>query len=301
MDIRQLRYFMAIVEEGQISRAAKKLHIAQPPLSLQLKLLEQELDVQLIERNTKTFRVTEAGRVLYQRAEQILGLVKATRREVQEYDGGLRGTLAIGSPPGVGHLYLPGRIDEFHARYPEVNFQWREGNTYRVLELLHSRVIEIGVVRLPVDDAIFDSIALLTEPWVAVAKKAPGGRPAKTISLARLLGQPLLMMHSQQGTFCHERVLEELRKAQGRANVFCESDNVMALLTLVKLGLGTAVVPQSTTTLMPDPEFQIMQIASPNLESSVALVWLRRNELSAAARLFLGMCGAPQPKKKKPA
>jgi DNA-binding transcriptional LysR family regulator len=99
MDIRQLKYFMAIVEEGQISRAAKRLHMAQPPLSLQLKMLEENLGVQLIERTTKSLRLTEAGHALYQRAEQILGLVDTTTKEIREFDQGLRGTLGIGSPP----------------------------------------------------------------------------------------------------------------------------------------------------------------------------------------------------------
>ena len=90
MDIRQLKYFMAIAEEGQISRAAKRLHIAQPPLSLQLKLLEQDLGVQLIERNTKSLRLTKAGHALYQRAEQIMGLVNTTVKEIREFDEGLR-------------------------------------------------------------------------------------------------------------------------------------------------------------------------------------------------------------------
>ncbi len=171
MDIRQLKYFMAIVEEGQISRAAKRLHMAQPPLSLQLKILEENLGVQLIERNTKSLRLTEAGHALYQRAEQIIGLVDSTTKEIREFDQGLRGTLGIGSPPGIGHLYMPPRLAEFHAKFPEVTFQWREGNTYRVLELLNSHVIEVGIVRLPIDDNTYEIKPLLTEPWVAVMRK----------------------------------------------------------------------------------------------------------------------------------
>jgi len=288
MDIRQLRYFMAIVEEGQISRAAKRLHMAQPPLSLQLKMLEEELGVQLIERNTKSLRPTKAGLALYQRAEQILGLVTSTTREIREFDEGLRGTLAIGSPPGVGHLYMPPRIADFHARYPDVNFQWREGNTYRVLELLNSHVIEVGIVRLPVDENVYELIPLLTEPWVAVTRKTDEAQPA-AVTLPELTHHPLLLMQRQQGIQCHDMVWDELRAAGVTPTVFCESDNVMALLTLVELGLGAAIVPRSTTTLKPGGALHVMDIAGCRLESAVAITWLKGQRLSAAAKQFLEM------------
>lgn len=289
MDIRQLKYFMAIVEEGQISRAARRLHMAQPPLSLQLKMLEDELGARLIERNTKSLRLTEAGHALYQRAEQIVGLVDTTAKEIREFDQGLRGTLAIGSPPGIGHLYMPPRIAEFHAAYPEVNFQWREGNTYRILELLDKRVIEVGIVRLPIDDNSYEQIPLLTEPWVAVTRKIKGKRQPKATTLPELARQPLLLMQRQQGIFCHDMVWDELRAADVEPTVFCESDNVMALLNLVELGLGAAIIPCSAALLKPSDELHIMDIAGCRLESAVAITWLRGQRLSAAAKQFLEM------------
>lgn len=289
MDIRQLKYFMAIVEEGQISRAARRLHMAQPPLSLQLKMLEEELGAQLIERNTKSMRLTEAGHALYQRAEQILGLVDATAKEIREFDQGLRGTLAIGSPPGIGHLYMPPRIAEFHAAYPDVNFQWREGNTYRVLELLDAHVIEVGIVRLPVDERIYEWTPLVTEPWVAVTRRLAGQSRPASITLPRLAREPLLMMQRQQGIFSHDMVWDELRAADVTPTVFCESDNVMALLALVELGLGAAIVPHSAALLSSSGNLHIMKIAGCKLESAVAITWLKGQRLSSAAKKFLEM------------
>ena len=287
MDFRQLKYFMAIAEEGQISRAAKRLHMAQPPLSLQLKLLEEDLGVQLVERSSKSLRLTGAGLALYQRAEQILGLVNATSAEMREFDAGLRGTLAIGSPPGIGHCYIPQRLSAFHARYPDVNFQWREGSSYRVLELLNSRVIEMGIVRLPIDTGMYDMIALLTEPWVAVVRKTAGIAQANSIALSELALMPLMMMHRQQGIFCHDMAWDALQAANGTPRVLCESDNVMALLILVESGLGAAIVPRSTLTLKDGSMLHPMAITGCDLESSVAMVWLKGQRLSAAAQQFL--------------
>ncbi|GGI21654.1 LysR family transcriptional regulator [Oxalicibacterium faecigallinarum] len=289
MDLRQLRYFMAIVEEGQISRAARRLHMAQPPLSLQLKTLEEELGVQLIERNNKSLRLTEAGHALYQRAEQILGLVNATSKEIREFDQGLRGTLGIGSPPGIGHLTMPPRIAAFHKRYPEVTFQWREGNTFRVLELLNTHVIEAGIVRLPVDDNLYAIKPLVTEPWVAVIRASDDDARPASIALAELARQPLLLMQRQQGIFWHDMVWDALRAAEVEPTVFCESDNVMALLTLVELGLGAAIVPRSAAALKSGPQLHTMEISDATLESDVAIIWLKNQRLSAAAKAFLEM------------
>lgn len=289
MDIRQLKYFMAIVEEGQISRAARRLHMAQPPLSLQLKTLEEELGVQLIERNTKSLRLTEAGHALYQRAEQIVGLVESTTKEIREFDQGLRGTLAIGSPPGIGHLYMPPRIAEFNAQFPEVNFQWREGNTYRVLELLNSHVIEVGIVRLPIDENSYEWTPLVTEPWVAVTRRLAGQARPPSITLPELAREPLLMMQRQQGIFSHDMVWDELRAADVTPTVFCESDNVLALLALVQLGLGAAIVPRSAAALRSNEDLHVMEITGCKLESAVAITWLRGQRLSAAAKQFLAM------------
>ena len=288
MDIRQLRYFMAIVEEGQISRAAQRLHIAQPPLSLQLKLLEQELGVQLIERSTRSLQLTQAGHSLYQRAEQIVGLVDAAAKEVREQDGAMRGALSIGSPPALGNMYIPDRIKVFHERYPEIHFQWREGNTFRILELLDANVIEFGIVRLPVRDGAYDMIPLLTEPWVAVVQKqATKARQAQSFSLSQLAGMPLLLMHRQDGIRSHDMVLDALKAAGISPNIFCESDNVLALLSLVERGMGTAIMPRSTLSLRPEGDFHVMEIADSSLESSVAVVWPKGRRLSAPARLFL--------------
>ena len=137
VDIRQLRYFTAIAEEGQISLAAKKLNMAQPPLSQQLQLMEEELGVKLVERkrNGKRMELTEAGRVLYEKAQSVLHLFRESIKEVKEIGEGLKGTLSIGVVPScVSHL--PNRIQCFHQRYPMVSFKIWGGDPYEIKKTL---------------------------------------------------------------------------------------------------------------------------------------------------------------------
>lgn len=288
MDLRQLRYFCAIAEEGAISKAAGRLHISQPPLSLQLKLLEEELGVKLIERNTRYLRLTQVGHVFYQRASQILEMIGTTTEEVRNMKHGISGVLSLGSPPAIGSLYIPDRIKAFSERYPHVRFNWRGGSTYRILELLDTYAIEFGIVRLPVPVGAYHAMPLLTEPWVAVTHKGDERWTGEeTISLQELAAVPLIMMHRQKGVPAHDMVLDEMRLAGLTPDIFCESDQISMILSLVDRSLGMAVLPASTLALRPPEDFHCMKITGCSLQSSSAIIWRKGKLLSAVARLFL--------------
>ena len=123
MDIKDMRAFYAIVEEGNISHAAQRLDIAQPALSRQMKRLETSLGVQLFERGSRRIRLTDAGRVMYTRVEHILGMVDGTVREITEIGSGIAGSIRLGTITTSGALLLPELISEFHSRYPNVTYQ----------------------------------------------------------------------------------------------------------------------------------------------------------------------------------
>lgn len=148
MDLKKLAYFVTIVEEGQITRAAQRLHIAQPPLSLQIKSLEEELGVTLIERENKKFEITPAGWTLYKRAKEVLHSIDGMVAEIHDQEQGMRGTLSIGTVMSCVP-YLPSVIKQFQQTYPRVTFRLWEDDSYRVEELLQQKRIELWLVRLP--------------------------------------------------------------------------------------------------------------------------------------------------------
>ena len=149
MDFRKLEYFVTVADEGSITAAAGRLHMSQPPLSTQLKLLEEELGVRLFERGSRSIRLTDAGKMLYQRARGILDMAADAEREVKDFGDGLQGSLRLGviSSAGSGRFYA--NIRSFKARYPRVLFEIREGNTYALLELLRQGQIEAALLRTP--------------------------------------------------------------------------------------------------------------------------------------------------------
>ena len=149
MDIRQLLYFITVAEEGQITAAAKKLHMAQPPLSQQMKHLEDELGVALFKRGSRQTELTDAGKILFRRAQQIINLSDSTLREIKDFKEGVYGTLSIGMVSSSGSVILRPFMQQFHRQYCGVRFEVYDGNTFKIIDLLTKGLIEIGIVRTP--------------------------------------------------------------------------------------------------------------------------------------------------------
>ena len=171
MEIKDMRAFYAIVEEGNISHAAQRLDIAQPALSRQMKRLETSLGVQLFERGSRRIRLTDAGKVMYARVEHILGIVDGAVREITEMGSGVAGAVRLGTITTSGAMLVPELLSEFHRRYPQVTYQIWEAEGARILELLDNRVIEIGITRTQVDAKVYESIVLPNEPLVVIMNR----------------------------------------------------------------------------------------------------------------------------------
>ena len=288
MDIRQLHYFCTIVQEGQITRAAKKLHMAQPPLSQQLKQLEQELGVTLLERNGRSLELTEAGKLLYQRAQHLLTQLEETKQEVKETGEGLRGVLAIGSVKTC-FSHLPDKIRQFRERYPNVSFQLREGDTFYISELLRSREVELAIVRLPLNTQDFSTIPLPKEPYVAVVPKQWENQlsSAKAISMKELKNFPLLLLHRINGIGQFEMVINECKRHGFYPKIACDCPDAAMLLALVDAGVGVTLVPKSTLHTLPTKNTIIVEIYDSALLSESAVIWLKERYLSKSAQFLL--------------
>lgn len=285
MELRQLRYFLAVAEEGQITKAADRLHITQPPLSQQIILLEKELGVKLLRRTKKCIQLTEAGRILHKRSEQIVELINATIDEVQEAATGIRGKLTFGTITSSGRSLIPEYIQKFHRMYPMVDFDLRQGDSRRILELLDAGIIEIGIIRLPVDSSLYNYIVLPEENMVMVA--APGIvelEDGKELQLEKFKGKALLINRRYEPLFT-----DYCQKNGFEPHILCNSDDVTSLLIWAKMGLGIAIVPEAAVHLLQGSSLLIRKISNPAIVTTSAVIWRKRHSLSAAAAHFLEM------------
>jgi DNA-binding transcriptional LysR family regulator len=289
VDIRDIKYFLAIAEEGNITAAAKRLHIAQPPLSRHLKELEEQLGVQLFERGKRKVKLTEAGIFLRTRAEQIIDLLNATTTELKDFYIGDRGTLAIGAVTSVAGTLLPQLIKKFRESYPNVVFRLREGESRRITELLDSGIIDLGMVKLPFDTDLYDSISLPNEPLVAVFRpEHPHAicSDADSINLRELADKQLLIHRKFE-----VMITKSYEQLGLTPSILCESDDVMPLLAWADAGIGMAIVPKSAFSLIHSTRLIAKEIVNPSLVTGSAVIWVRNRYLPATAHHFLGLFG----------
>ena len=284
MDIKQLKYFYMIAEEGQITSAAKKLHIAQPPLSYQLKNLEEELGVKLVERGSRNIKLTDAGLILYKRAEQILSLTKSTVDELKDFKQGTHGTLSLGTVSSSGASLLDSRLSRFHKKYPFINFEIHEGNTFKLLEALHKGVIEIAIVRTPFNNSGINSILLPKEPMVAAMVKNLSWTDSNVISVKELKNKPLIFYRR------FERLIFKVcEDSNFQPTVFCKNDDARTSLLWANSGLGIAIVPKSSIKLIGSSDIIFKEINNEELSTQIAIIWSKTGYLSYSGKNFLNL------------
>ncbi|WP_279146207.1 LysR family transcriptional regulator [Clostridium tyrobutyricum] len=283
MDIKQLKYFLTIAEEGKITGAAKKLNIAQPPLSYHLKLLEEELGIKLMDRGNRKIHLTDAGKILKNRAEQILELVNSTVKELKDFNEGIRGTLSIGTVSSSGATLFPKIIENFHCKYPNVNFEVRESNTYRIMEILNSGVIEIGIVRTPFNEDGLNVVFRPKEPMIAVFRDDMKSFDRNTpIGLKELVDKPIIVYRRFE-----KIIIEACQKYGFVPNIICKDDDARTTLLWAESGIGIAIVPKSAIDIMQIYNLDYTLIKEPSLETSIAAICVKERYISSVAKNFL--------------
>lgn len=244
MELRQLKYFLVIAEEGSISGAARRLHLSQPPLSRQMALLEAECGVVLFHRGSRKIELTEAGKVLRKHALQMLDVESLIEDEMRDLQTGKRGAVRIGMISSAAGDTLFRMIRDANKQIPELQLRIFEGNSYEVLDMLDQEKIELGIVRTPfarsrLDRTLLrrDSMAALGAPEYLAELHAAKGERVKVADLAE---RPLIIYRRW------ESIIRMQCEQEGIIpHVFCVNDDARTALQMARSGLGTALVPQS--------------------------------------------------------
>lgn len=279
MNLTRLENFKAIYEDGSISSAARRLFLAQPALSNQLRAFEAELGVPLFERKASSLCPTAAGHALYRRAVQILSVVRASEQELLQYRSGVKGVIRLGVVSSGGHTLLTSDIRAFHARYPSVRFEIFDRNTYALRPMLQSGEIDMAIVRTPFDCEGLRVHLLEGEPMAAVSLEAFS---SESLSLTSLANRTFILYRR------FERLFHEVcAKAGFSPEISCINDDARTTLTWARAGLGTGLVPLNVTRLFPDPALHVCTICCESLYTHTALIHSAETELSSAAACFI--------------
>lgn len=260
MDIKQMIYFKTIVEAGTISKAANLLHMAQPPLSMQLKQLEDELNVQLLIRGHRKVELTAAGRLFYKRSLQMISLSETTLHEMKNTQ---HETLHIGITSSNSSLIY--NINDFLTKYPHLSFRIHEGTTYEMIDLLNAHNIDIGIVRTPFDQSQVNAFYLDEEPMIAVGNK-------------NLLKHSMTHMKDYQNIplIIHQRYLPLISDycLNLHFNPFIKvtSDDCRTSLIWASLKQGIAIIPKSALSLIDNKQLITVTLKDKELYTGVALI-----------------------------
>lgn len=242
MDLYQLRGFYEIVREQSFTRAAEKLFLTQPAISLQVKALEGELDEVLLERNRRQIRLTPAGEILFVHAKEIFALLEAASNDIAALKKVLRGRLAIGTSDTNCTYILPGLLAEFRARYPEVELDIRNRMSPEVGNLVLNDEVEFGLATLPVKHRDLLSEALFERRDVLICPPDHALGQRRRIGLKQIAEYPFLAL--ERGSTSRQ-LLDEVFVQEGlELQVEMNLGGIEILKRYVEIGLGVALVPE---------------------------------------------------------
>ena len=279
MELKQLEYFRAIVDAGTISGAARELHMTQPPLSYQIKMLEEELQVPLFLRGKKKITLTEAGKTLYEQAENLLMLTDIAKREVIK--SSQSATLHIGMTPSTVAM-MSDYLLRFSTKYPNVHFDVHEGSTFTLKEQLENRMIDLTTLRTPIALKGCESRTLLKENLLAMATQdSPLLKGRSSIRLEELSRQPLILSHRYR-----KYMLSAFERAGLICDIYFACEDARTAMTMAEKGLGIAILPASMQNL--SQKLKPCTISNADLCTEILLVW-RKERLPDEIQDFLKM------------
>ncbi len=279
IELRQLRYFVAVAEEMHFGRAARRLHMTQPPLSQSIRALEGLLGAPLFARTQRSVALTAAGAALLPEARRLLQQAESLPALAQRAASGATGMLSIAFVSIADYNVLPAALREFCAAYPAVQVSLQEATTDIQLDMLAAGAIDAGILIAPLPDAMKREIAylpLLSEPLVlALPEHSPHARHAR-VSLKQVADQPLVIFPRRIGPRFQDLIFNCFHDAGITPRIGQEAIQMQTIVSLVSAGMGIALVPQSVSNLKrPGVEYRALKEASPKVEFGLA--WRRDN------------------------
>jgi DNA-binding transcriptional LysR family regulator len=282
MDLRQLSYFVAVAEEGQFTRAAARVSVAQPAISAQIRRLERELGEPLFHRDQRAVSLTVAGEALLPHARAALAAADRGRDTIASLRGLLHGRLEVGVAGPVDHRFAKA-LGDFHRAHPGVEIAFTQQHNEPLLEAVAEGEIDIAIVGIgaqPVPTGVRTRV-VATEPLVLAIRRGDPLSSRDTITLAHLRDQPMITLVRGSGL---RTVLENACRNSGFVpRITAETGELDSLVELAAEGLGVAVLPRSATD---GADVAVVKITRPGVERRTALAW-NDTVTSPAGRAFL--------------
>ncbi len=278
MDLRHLKYFVAVAEELHFGRAAQRLHISQPPLSQQIRQLEEEIGVRLLNRTKRRVEITPAGEAFLAEARRMLAAAEEAVRRAVRADKGEIGSLAVGFIGSANYSVLPPVIREFRRRFPDVELSLTEMNTSNQIEALRTGRMQVGFLRPPpgIEESGLATAPVYREPLVVAMPRNHPLQGETTLPLRLLTKESFIMIPRQRGPGYFDYLIALCQQEGFSPYIVLEASQFHTIVGLVAAELGIAVVPAS----MQRSRFEgvVFRAIAGGAETVLHVAWLRNND-----------------------
>ncbi len=285
MELRHLRYFLTLAEELHFGRAAERLHIAQPPLSQQIRQLETELGFELFYRTKRKVQLTEAGQVFLEEVQQIFKQLEQAIQVGRQTSRGEMGQLVIGFVSSAPYNILPNILRSFRSSLPEVRLELHELTTNEQFRWLRESRIDVGFVRPPIEDDTLNFETIFQEYLIIALPDTHQLANQSDICLPWLKNEPFILFPRLLAPGLYDLIISLCQQAGFSPNVTQEAIQMHTIVSLVAGGLGIAIVPESLQNLQrTGVVYKVVKEATP--KTAIAIIW-RKNDTSATVQKFL--------------
>lgn len=282
MDLRQLEYFQMVSNLNNITRAAERMHVSQPSITIAIKKLEDELGVMLFDRSQKKLSLTTEGKVFLQRVEDILSSLETAITEMSDYQGLAKGTIRLGVPPMIGSFIFPVIFTDFRKKYPNIDFLITESGSLEVRELLEQGDLDLAIIILSEESKFLNTVLIQENQIVACLPLKHPLANEKTISFKYLRNEKFIMLN--EDTFHRKAVLDACNKNGYYPEIILSSSQTETIRALVANGLGISFLLENIARRKKD--LAAIQLENP-ITINIALAWKKDKYLSVASHTFI--------------
>lgn len=308
MDVQALRYFVEVARLRGFTRASESLHVTQPAISKMVRALEEELGTPLLLRERRQVKLTDAGRIVLERAQGILDALRGIEEEVVELSALRRGRIRVGIPPIVGVAFFPPLLTEFHRAHPGIALELREEGSHHIEALVLDRELDIGAIVLPTDEKAFGTMPFVRDELRAVLHPTHPLADRPAVALRELADTPFVLYRPEFAL--HGHIIDACRRSGFKPAVVSESSHWDFIVAMVAANIGVALLPHTICKRLDQRQVRPVMLSKPVIPWNVALIWRRDRHLPPATRAFLdlaklrlvdGVPAAPQRRATKPA
>lgn len=293
MDIRHLTYFTEVAKYKSFTKASKTLHLSQSTLSKVVKSLEEELNVELIDRSAKKIELTEAGEILLAEGEKIMESLDDLSTHLYDLMNLKKGKIKIGIPPIIGFLFFPKIIKEFNNLYPDIKIKLFEDDSKEVKQNVKDRVLDLGVVMLPVDENEFEVVPFVHDELSLFVHTSHPLAQREKVEMKELQNETFILFKKEFAI--HGIIIQECLRAGFRPEIAYESSEWDFISEMIGENLGISIFPRPVTKKIDQDLIKAIPIDNPGLPWNLGLISKKKKHASPAVREFIQYISAKLP------